>query len=152
MDLINSLYQRFRIWFSKHYPALYHLCDRYKEFIKFFVAGSSAGVTNLVLLYFFYGLLKFDVILSTSIAFILSFLVSFVLQKLWTFRNYSREQVTRQLILYVINIAIGLGLNAWLMHLLVNVWSVWYMLAGVLVNLFIGIWNYIVYRYLVFKE
>jgi len=151
MNLINRLYFRFRHFFSRRYPRIYHICNRYKSVIKFIFAGGTAGVTDLVLLFLFHGVFKWGLVFSTSAAFILSFLISFTLQKFWTFRNYRQDRVVRQFFIYILNAFIGLNLNGLLMHILVNKYAVWYLLAQIIVNLAIGVWNFIVYKFLVFR-
>jgi len=78
-------------------------------------------------------------------------LISFNLQKFWTFRNYGRDRMAGQLFLYILNAVIGLNINGALMHLLVNSWSVWYLLAQVIVNLGLGAWNFLIYKFIIFK-
>ncbi len=151
MPFINNLYFRFRNFFSGRFPQLYALCNRLKSPLKFFIAGSLAGLTDLVFLYCFHGLLKWEIVFSTSLAFVLSFLVSFTLQKFWTFRNYSQKKALKQLALYLGNAFIGLNINGFLMHLSVNKLGVWYLLAQIAVNLLIGIYNFIIFKYIVFS-
>lgn len=152
MSFINSLYFKFRRFFSDRFPKIYHFCDQRKSVIKFIISGSFAGVADLFFLFILHGLLRWDIVLSTSIAFILSFLISFTLQKFWTFRNYSHDKMVGQLFLYVLNAVIGLNLNGFFMHLLVNKFNVWYILAQIIVNLAIGLWNFIVYKFIVFRK
>ena len=93
-----------------------------------------------------------DIVISTSLAFILAFIVSFTLQKFWTFRDYSQNKVFRQLAVYLANSFLGLSLNGYFMHLLVNKFDIWYILAQIIVNLTLAVWNYVVYRFLVFRN
>ena len=151
MPFINDLYCRFRHSFAARSPRLYSICDRRKGIIKFFIAGGLAGGSDLILLFVFHGLLGWGIVFSTSAAFILSFLISFNLQKFWTFRNYGRDRMAGQLFLYILNAVIGLNINGALMHLLVNSWSVWYLLAQVIVNLGLGAWNFLIYKFIIFK-
>lgn len=151
MSLVNRLYFKFRHFFSSHYPRLYHTCERRKAVIKFVFAGSTAGILDLALLYVFHGLFGWGLIFSTSAAFIVAFLLSFTLQKFWTFRNYRRDRMVHQLFIYILNSFIGLNLNGLFMHLLVNKFGVWYLLAQVIVSLTIGVWNFIVYKFIVFR-
>ncbi|MFA6995251.1 MAG: GtrA family protein [Patescibacteria group bacterium] len=151
MPLISDWYNKFRNYFSQHYPRVYVFCDNRKSFIKFIFAGGLSGGIDLLLLFIFHSLLKIDIVFSTSLAFILAFLVSFSLQKFWTFRNYHPGQMIQQLSLYLINAFIGLVLNAFFMHLLVNTYNVWYLFAQIIVNLVIAVWNFIIYKFVVFK-
>ncbi len=149
---INDWYFKFRNFLSKKFPKIYNFCNRRKAIIKFFIAGSTAGVSNLVLLFVFHGLLGWEIILSTSFAFVLAFLISFSLQKLWTFRNKERKQTFRQLVLYFLTALINLNLNGFFMHLLVNEYHVWYLLAQLVINLFLGFINFMVYKFIIFKK
>lgn len=151
MPVINNLYFKFRSLFARYFPNAYSFCDTHKSVVKFFISGSFAGGSDLVFLYFFYGILGWGIVISTSVAFILSFVVSFTLQKFWTFRNYEQNQMASQLVLYLINAFIGLNLNGWLMHFLVNRFGVWYILAQIIVNLSIGFYNFLIYKFIIFK-
>jgi putative flippase GtrA len=152
MSKLSALYNRFREYFSGRWPAVYSFCDKRKGIIKFVIAGCFAGGTDLVLLFIFHGLVHLDIVLSTSLAFILSFLISFSLQKLWTFRNYRQGKMMYQLSLYILNAFLGLYLNGSFMHLLVNQYQVWYILAQIMVNLALAAWNFVVYKFIVFKH
>ncbi len=151
MSLINDLYFKFRRFFSSRWPRLYDFCNRHKSVIKFFFAGCMAGGADLVFLFILHGLFRWGLVFSTSAAFILSFLISFTLQKFWTFRNFRQDKVVGQLCLYVLNAFIGLNLNGFFMHTLVARYAVWYLLAQLIVNVVIGVWNFLVYKFLIFR-
>jgi len=151
MFLINRLYSKFRYFFSSHYPNLYDFCNRRKAIIKFIIAGGMAVGTNLVFLFFFHGLFKWGLLFSTSLAFMIAFLVSFTLQKFWVFRNYRSGKTVGQLFMYILNALIGLSLNGWFMQTLVTKYAVWYLLAQIIVNLVIAGWNFIIYKFIIFK-
>ncbi len=151
MPAINRLYFKFRHSFSRSCPRLYDVCNDHKSVVKFIFAGGMAAGTDLAFLFLFHGLLKWGLVVSTSAAFILSFLVSFTLQKFWTFRNSRQDKMVGQLFLYLLNAFIGLNLNGFFMHTLVNKYEVWYILAQIIVNLVIGVWNFLVYKFIVFK-
>lgn len=151
MSFINNLYFKFRRYFSHHFPKTYCRCEEHKSIVKFIIAGCTAGGADLVFLYIFHGVLRLEIVMSTSIAFILSFLVSFTLQKYWTFQNYSQRKMFNQLFLYIINALVGLNLNGLLMHLLVNKFHVWYLLSQVIVNLLLALLNFAVYKFIIFR-
>lgn len=152
MSVINSLYKKFRIWLQQVFPEIYQFCEKRKSVVKFFFAGSSAAAVDLIFLFLFHGVFKWGLVVSTSLAFILSFVVSFTLQKFWTFRNYCQKKIPIQFVLYIGNAFIGLNLNGFLMHALVNNLAVWYLLAQVVVNLMIGVYNFFVYKFIVFRH
>ena len=152
MDFISWQYLKFRSFFARYFPALYRLCDRRKAIIKFFLAGSISGGLHLILLYVFHDFWRWSVVLSSSLAFICAFLVSFVLQKLWTFRDYRQDKLIGQLLLYFLNAVFGLTVNGLLMHLLVNRYGLWYILAQIIVNLIIAVQSFLIYKFIVFKK
>ena len=152
MKKIRRLYFNFRNYFANQCPKLYCFCDERKAVIKFVISGSLAGGTDLVFLFIFHHIFSLPIVLSTSLAFILSFAVSFTMQKFWAFRNFDKERVKKQFSLYMLNAFIGLNLNGALMHLLVNEYNVWYLLAQVIVSVVIGTYNFFIYRFIIFKK
>lgn len=152
MPLINSLYQKFGIWLNSSWPKIYTICNRRKSVVKFFFAGGTAATVDLFFLFLFYGVFHWGLVFSTSLAFILSFIVSFTLQKFWTFRNYCQKKMPLQFVLYIANAVIGLNINGFLMHTLVNNVGIWYLLSQVMVNLTIGVYNFFIYKFIVFRS
>lgn len=151
MPLIRDWYGRFGRYFAQHSPKFYGFCERRKSVIKFVVSGCFAGGSDLVFLYLFHGLFGWNIVISTSSAFILAFLVSFTLQKFWTFRDY-QDKVIQQLFFYILNALIGLYLNGYFMHVLVDRYAIWYILSQVIVNLALAFWNFVVYKFIIFKN
>ncbi len=152
MPYISGCYQKFRQVFARYFPGVYGIFERRKKIIKFFIAGGISGGVDLVALHVFHSWLEWGIVLSTSAAFVVAFLVSFTLQKFWTFRDNSQDRIAGQLGMYLINGLIGLYLNGFLMHLLVSGYGVWYIAAQIVVNLIIAIQNFIVYKFIVFKK
>lgn len=82
----------------------------------------------------------------------MSFLFSFSLQKFWTFRNLGFGRFAGQLALYMFNVFVGLNLNGFLMHLAVNRYDLWYLLSQVMVNVVLGVYNFFVYKFIIFRN
>lgn len=152
MKLVNDYYFKIRNKFAYYYPAFYYLCDEKKSFVKFALVGSVNGVFSIFLLFLFYDIFAFNLVFATSSSFILSFLLSFFLQKNWTFRDDRPKNSFRQGLIYSFNILIGLNMNAFLMHLFVFNFGLWYLFSQIVVNLIISIYNFLVYRYIIFKK
>lgn len=152
MPVINKFYKKLYSFISKYFPKLYKYCQIHKSVVKFFISGSLAGVVDLLFLFIFHGLFSLGIVLATSLSFLLSFLVSFYLQKLWTFRNTEEKKVPRQLILYLLNSFLSLNMNGIGMHLLVSQLGVWYLLSQVIINLLLGALNFVVYKFIVFRN
>lgn len=152
MRYIRQVYYRFRLFFSSNYPKGYGLCERHKAIIKYGFSGCLAAAVGLVFLYIFHDLFGWGIVVSTTAAFLVSFLVSFSLQKYWTFRDKSQDRIAGQLITYLVNGLIGLQVNAYSMHVLVEIYGIWYLGAQVLVNLIIAVQNFLVYKFIVFNK
>jgi putative flippase GtrA len=152
MPFLHNFYAKLRIIVSSNFPRSSRFLGRQNSLIKCLVAGGVATIIDLILLFFFHGLMNIQIVSATTMAFVCSFLFSFMLQKFWTFQNHNREQTSSQLFLYVLNIMFTLYLNGLFMHLLVNNFSVWYLLAQVLVNIVIGLWNWVIYKFIIFRN
>lgn len=151
MWIFKRWYNRLRVYFSGNWPVVYCLCERRKGVIKFIFAGGTAAAVDLFFLYVFYDLLSWDIIRSSSIAFIFAFIVSFCLQKFWTFRDKSPKRIISQLLIFLLNALIGLYLNGLAIHILVSHYKIWYLLAQIIINLLLAIWNFIFFRFWVFN-
>lgn len=152
MSLIDNLYFKFRNRFSFSCPVIYFFCEKRKSFIKFFLAGCFSGALDILFLFILHGLFQVKIVLATTLAFIFSFIISFFLQKRWTFRELDHKYTPRQAPVYLANTFLGLNLNGILMHLLVNRFGFWYILSQMAVNLTIGLYNFLVYKYLIFRK
>jgi putative flippase GtrA len=133
-------------------PNISRYLQQHKSVVKFFIAGGTAGMTDLILLYIFHGVFKMEIVLATSLAFIISFVVSFSLQKYWAFNNQDTEGVYQQFVLYLIIAFINLNINGGLMHIMVNKYQVWYLLSQVIVSLTIGVESFMIYKFIIFRN
>lgn len=152
MRQIHEIYYRLRAFFSGNFPKCYGLCERHKAIIKYGLAGCLATAVDLIALYIFHDILNWDIVVAATAAFLVAVVVSFSLQKYWTFRDKSQDRIAGQLAIYLSNGLMGLYLNGFLMHLLVERYGVWYLGAQVVVNLIIAVQNYLVYKFIVFKK
>ena len=152
MEKINNLYFKIRNKFACNHPAFYFFCEKRKSFLKFFFTGFFITVLDIFFLFILHDLFSLTIILSTSLAFMLSFLFSFFLQKRWTFREFNNTHTGKQLPIYLANTFLGLNLNGLLMHFLVSRLSLWYIFSQLIVNAIIGLYNFVVYKYIIFRK
>lgn len=152
MSLVNKFYNLIHGKFRAQWPQLYCYCEGRKSFLKFFLAGTLASLTDLVFLFLFHGLFGLTIVLATSLAFLISFAVSFSLQKRWTFHNHDKGRIPKQLVLYFLNAFLSLNMNGASMHWLVTGSHVPYLLAQIMVNLALGSLNFIIYKSIVFRN
>lgn len=124
---------------------------RNSRVLRYLAAGGMGAATNLATLYalteFFHVWYLFSSIIAVSV----SFIVSFILQKFWTFRSMDLDRVPVQLPMHLSLSFANLVLNTVLMYLLVDYIHLWYMLAQVIVAGVLAVANYTIYRLYIFK-
>src|SRR4051812_47007459 len=98
---------------------------------RYIVSGGTSASVDLALLYVFHSLLDVNYLIASIIAFACAFCVSFVMQKFWTFRNHSRDNMHRQAFLYLGTSLFGLSLNTLFMYLFVDHFHVGVLLAQI---------------------
>ncbi|MEI7620332.1 MAG: GtrA family protein [Candidatus Falkowbacteria bacterium] len=152
MSIFLNIFAKLKNFVSRRYPRLFNYLLQHKSFVKFFMAGPVVGAVDLLVLFVMHGLLNISVIWSTSLAYIISFWASFYLQKFFTFCNHNKKHVYRQMALYLLFAFINFNINGYLMHVMVNNYNVWYILAQVIVSLSIGLESFLVYKFIVFRK
>jgi putative flippase GtrA len=120
--------------------------------VRFVVSGGIASVAHLAILYFLTDILLVWYLLSTTIGFSIGFVISFLLQKFWTYQDKNRDRITSQALLYAVIGALNLLTNSMLMYLLVDIFGVWHMLAQGITLLAIATVSFFVYGKFVFDS
>lgn len=118
---------------------------------RFILAGGAAALVNLFLLYLLVDYLGVQYLWSAGIAFGLAIVVSFLLQKYWTFGDNLADKVPAQLVAYVLIGIFNLVLNVALMYFFVEYVGVWYLLSQVFSGAVIATQSFFVYQRFIFK-
>ncbi len=145
-------YNYLRKYLVKKHPRFFKFLNKYKDKIKYLISGSLATVVNLFFLFIFFKVLDLKIIYSAIFAWILAFLISFSLQKFWTFRNFSNKKIPKQVLYYFLLAIISLILNARWMYLLVESLEVNYLLAQIIIITVLAFLNYFAYKFIIFNE
>lgn len=124
---------------------------KYDRVFRYLIAGGIAFLINIVVLYALTDILHIYYMISTVGAFLVAFGVSFVLQKFWTFRDHSRDQLHVQLPLYLGMQVANLALNAGLMYALVEFLHIWYILSQTIITTVLAAVVYFVNKLYIFK-
>lgn len=130
---------------------LLELIRKHQQIFKFLIAGGFAFVVNIVALYVLTDILHIYYLVSTVAAFLISFLVSFTLQKFWTFKDASKDNVHLQLQLYLAMQVANLGLNTGLMYVFVEYLHIWYILSQVIITTVLSIVVFSINKRYIFK-
>ncbi len=129
------------------------------EIVRQFVKYAIVGVMNVaIFLTIFNVMLVLDLppLAANAIAFSISSINSFILNKIWSFRDQRRHAVLRQYFVFVFFTLIGLGLNSGVFSLLLIPLDRFGTLgknAAALGSLPVSIvWNFTTYRRWTFKD
>lgn len=125
---------------------------KYFKIFRYLIAGSIATGTNLGVLFFCVHYLNLWYIWGTIISFCASVIVSYLLQKFWTFQNYTTTKIPTQFLHFFLFAGGMLGLNTLLMYFFVDFLGLWYLLAQALAALLIACINYLYFNKVIFKN
>lgn len=108
--------------------------------IKFCTVGALGTIIDISLLFFFVEILHLSIIISNSLSFSITMIISFLSHRLWTFRN-NNSKCLRQFLTYLIVSLIGLGIsNAFLFVLVMS--GLWYLYAKIVTVFMVVFWSY----------
>ena len=121
----------------------------FKQFIKFGAVGILNTVSSWI---FYYTLLHFRVhyIIATTIAYVLSSIIGFCLNKVWVFK--SKNKTGSSLLKYIVTYGSSYLLNVGLMYCFVDILNISDKLAPILVLFFTIPYNFIFSRLWVFNN
>lgn len=122
------------------------------QVVRFVISGGTATAVNLGILFTLTHLFSFWYLLSSAIAFMVAFWVSFAMQKLWTFGDTSKSRASTQALFFFAVILVGLGINTSLLFVLVEYAHLHYLVAQLISGVFIAVMNYFSYKRLVFRN
>ncbi|HEU0085984.1 MAG TPA: GtrA family protein [Candidatus Paceibacterota bacterium] len=125
---------------------------KYWQVGRYLIAGSLATGTNLGVLYLCVNYLGMWYLTSAIISFCFGVVVSYLLQKFWTFQNYSKEGMHKQFTLFFFFALTMLGVNTLLMYFFVDILTIWYMLSQALAAIIIAFINYTFFNKVVFRK
>lgn len=124
------------------------------KFIKYAISGFSALLADYSSFLLLYYLIHLPLLVSNSFSFLLGFIVSFTLQRNWTFKGSSsyRLRGRHQLVIYF-----GLSIfNLLISNTLILVLNKKLLIPAVFAKLvtvaIIAVWNYTIFRLFLFRE
>lgn len=122
------------------------------QLFRYLVSGITSNLTELILLYMFTQYFGVWYIFSLMLAFTISFWVSFLLQKFWTFQDKKTHRVHIQASSYLIVSLANLTFNIAALYVLVQFFGIWYMLAQISIIGAIAVSNFLLYKFVIFKK
>lgn len=122
------------------------------KIIKYVISGGSGALVDISILYFFVKFLHVWYIFSAIFAYIVAFIVSFTLQKVWTFSDYSISGTYKQAGKYLVISFINLGLNTFFMYLFVDIFGIHYIIGQIVSGCLLAIYSFSIYSSFIFSS
>lgn len=88
--------------------------------VRYVIGGGTSAVVNLTVFFVSNSVFHVHYIVSSILAFIIAFFVSWTFQKFWTFKDHSRDNMHIQGFYYLLNSIFGLGLNTLILYICVH--------------------------------
>ena len=120
--------------------------------IRYIFSGGITVVVNLMVLYILTDIFYLWYLISAVIAFCVGIIMSYLMQKFFTFRNNSTKNLHIQFsVFFFYNIAM-LGLNTLLMYLFVDIIGFWYLFSQITITICTSFLNYFFFSKILFKN
>jgi len=113
--------------------------------LRFLIAGGTAAAVNIGTLFVLTHYLGIWYVASAVMAYLISFFVSFALQKFWTFRSGSIEKIKSEIGIYFLILLINLGINTFLVFILTDYLNVFYIISQIISAAFLAVVSYFIY-------
>lgn len=130
------------------------LSGRYGLYLRFLISGAVAAVADIGSLYLLTDFIGLWYLNSAILAFMISLVVSFSLQKFWTFNDQriDSEIVRKQGLAYIMLAIVNLLANTSLMYVFVDVLKWHYLVSQIIAGILIAISSFLIYRNFIFKR
>lgn len=122
------------------------------KLIKYVISGAISTVTNLGSFFILEHYFNIYYLYGSILSLLISTLVSFVLQKFWTFDDQITNTIYLQFILYVAITLGNLAINTAVVYILVDRMHIWYLLAQLTASCVVAITGFFAYQRFVFNK
>jgi glycosyltransferase involved in cell wall biosynthesis/putative flippase GtrA len=120
--------------------------------LRYFTCGLTSAIVNILSLFIFTDIIGIWYLYSSILAFLLSLIISFTLQKFIVFRNSETNKMHHQFLKFFVAAVLGITSNTVLVFICVEVFGVWYILSQIIAGFFVMIQNFILYRFFIFNK
>ncbi len=126
--------------------------SKYFQVVRYIFAGGIAVASNLGILFVYVHYFKLWYLTSAIISFCFAVIISYLLQKFFVFKNYSRENIHKQFLNFFIFNFFMLGVNTFLMYTFVGIIGLYYLLAQILSSTIGACVNYVYFNKVIFRK
>ncbi|MEK7088476.1 MAG: GtrA family protein [Patescibacteria group bacterium] len=127
---------------------------RHSVIPRYLIGGAVGAATNVFSLFLLVEIFGVWYLLAAVWSFLIAWLVSFLLQKYWTFQNYLTENgaLQKQASYFFAISLFNLLPNTLLIYIFVDFFRWWYLLAQVFSSALIAISSFFLYKRFVFQQ
>jgi putative flippase GtrA len=120
--------------------------------VRYIISGGTSATVNLSIFALFFYVFQIHYIVSNVIAFSVAFGVSLVLQKFWTFRDHSTDNIHIQGLLYLFNSLFGLVINTTVLYICVDFFGVMPIIGVIIAGISTALCTFQISRRYVFNQ
>jgi putative flippase GtrA len=124
----------------------------YRRIITYLIAGSIAAGTDIGLFFVFMQYLRWYYLVASALSFCAGFVVSFLLQKFWTFEDNRMHVIHYQLVQFAGVGLLNLGVNSLALYVLVDHFGVLELVSKVTASLISAFFSFFIYKYIIFRK
>jgi len=121
-------------------------------FLRYFLCGITAAGINIGSLYIFTDMVGIWYLYSSILAFFVSLLVSFILQKFVVFKDIGTHDMHYQFSKFFVVAILGVITNTILISVCVEIFGIWYISSQIIAGFFVMIQNFILYKFFIFNK
>ncbi len=121
------------------------------KILRYIFSGIIASLSNFIVLYFLVQKLNIWYLTSSIISFCSGIVVSYLLHKFFTFKNYSKDNIPLQFSFFFLYNLCMLGLNTLMMYLFVDIFGFWYFFSQIMITIGIAFINYMFFNRIMFN-
>lgn len=122
------------------------------KILRYGISGSVSAFTHLGALYVLTDIVGIWFVTANVLAFCAGLVVSFSLQKLWTFGDTRTQKVHHQALWYTLVQLVSLGIDTVLLYVLVAYAGWWYLGAQFLLLILLAVGNFFIFNKVIFKN
>lgn len=139
-----------------------NIASKFWFLMRYGIAGAIGAAIQTLALYVWVGVLHLETnyLLGATVGFCIALIVTFTLQKYWTFRDHAHTELQRQFVMYTGIALISLGLNILLLHMSklllerlgFNFFDMWYLVAQLAIIGLLAAMTFIANYFLTFRQ
>lgn len=129
----------------------------FKQFLSYFIVGGTAAIVEWIIFSILSNALYINYMIATSIAFIFSTTVNWILGRLLTFKSskaFVQRRIKEAILVFLVSF-IGLLFNILLMYIMVDVLQMsgplQKILSKIIATGIVFVWNFMLRKYFIYK-